>query len=214
MNSKLWIQKALTMCSLTAIIASYSMVALANAGGAAGELIVTGGNSAGETSFVTVNGEPAKSGRTVFSASTISTPEGMNATLNLGKAGKIAFGPATTFTVNFDGNAISGDLSAGNVTVLSAAQSVDVKTLEGTVVRLNAGETATATSAKATRDDTRDSTGKCIDSDNDGKLECDDGNWLIWGLIVGGAVAAIIIAATADNDADFGGGASTVSPTR
>jgi hypothetical protein len=212
MNSKLWIQKALTTCSLMALIASYSMVALASAPANSGELIVSG--SAGETSFVTVNGEPAKSGRTVFSSSTISTPDGMNATLNLGKAGKVAFGPNTTFSVNFDESAITGTLTSGNLTVLGAAQPVEVKTLDRGLVRVNAGETVSAT-ATALRDDTRDSTGKCIDSDNDGKLECDEGgNWLVWGLVVAGAIAGLIFIATADNDADIGSGAGTVSPTR
>lgn len=212
MNSKLWIQKALTMCSLTAIIASYSMVALANAGGPTGELIVSG--TAGEASFVTVNGEPVKSGRTVFTSSTITTPDGLNATLNLGTAGKVAVGPNTTFTVNFDENAITGNLMAGNVTVLGAAKSVDVKTPDGKTVSLNAGETASTTGAKALRD-SRDSSGKCIDDDNDGKLECDEGgNWLIWGLVVAGAVAGLIYVATANNDADIGGGAGIISPTR
>jgi len=212
MNSKLWIQKALTTCSLMALIASYSMVALASAPANSGELIVSG--SAGETSFVTVNGEPAKSGRTVFSSSTISTPDGMNARLNLGKAGKVAFGPNTTFSVNFDESAITGTLTSGNLTVLGAAQPVEVKTLDRGLVRVNAGETVSAT-ATALRDDTRDSTGKCIDSDNDGKLECDEGgNWLVWGLVVAGAIAGLIFIATADNDADIGSGAGTVSPTR
>jgi hypothetical protein len=212
MNSKLWIQKALTTCSLMALIASYSMVALATAPASSGELIVSG--SAGETSFVTVNGEPAKSGRTVFSSSTISTPDGMNATLNLGKAGKVAFGPNTTFSVSFDESAITGTLTSGNLTVLGATQPVEIKTLDRGVVRANAGETVSAT-ATALRDDTRDSTGKCIDSDNDGKLECDEGgNWLVWGIVVAGAIAGLIFIATADNDADIGSGAGTVSPTR
>lgn len=213
MNSKLWIQKALTTCSLMALIASYSMVALANAPAASGELIVSG--SAGDTSYVTVNGEPAKSGRTVFSASTISTPDGLNATLNLGKAGKVAFGPNTTFAVNFDEKAISGHLTSGNITVLGSSQPVEIKTLDGSLLRLSAGETAAATANAMRRDDTRDSTGKCIDSDNDGKLECEEGgNWLVWGLVVAGAIAGLIFIATADNDADIGGGAGTVSPTR
>jgi len=67
MNSKLWIQKALSMCLVVAIIATYSMVALASSEKAAGELLVTGKSINGETPFVTVNGETAKTGRSVFS---------------------------------------------------------------------------------------------------------------------------------------------------
>lgn len=214
MNSKLWIQKALTMCSLMAVIATYSMVALASAGKASGELLVTGSNSAGETSFVTVNGEPSESGRTVFSSSTISTPDTMGAAVNMGKAGKIEFGPNTTFTLNFDGNEIGGDLSAGSITVLSAAQSVSVRTLSGALVTLNAGETATA-SGKAAAGDRRDSSGKCIDTDNDNDEECDEGaGWFWFALIAGGAAVAIIYAATSDNDVRLGGNTIVVSPVQ
>ena len=65
MNSKLWIRKALTMSLTVAIFATYSMVALAADGRTAGEIVITGNTGAGA---VTVNGEPAKSGRTIFSS--------------------------------------------------------------------------------------------------------------------------------------------------
>jgi hypothetical protein len=181
---------------MIALVASYSMVALANTGKAAGELMINGTNA---DVAVTVNGEPATNGRTIFSSSTISTPEGVNATVNFGKAGKIAFGPNSTFTVSFDGNAIGGDLAAGSITVLSAAQSVGVKTLSGEVLQLNAGETATAGSGNASKQ-TNSSVG--------------GPDWWVFALIFGGATVGIILAATAGNDADFGSGATTVSPVR
>jgi hypothetical protein len=49
MNSKLWIRKALSMCLSVAVLATYSMVALAGPGKAAGELAVSGKNVNGET---------------------------------------------------------------------------------------------------------------------------------------------------------------------
>ena len=49
MNSKLWIHKALSMCLVVAMIATYSMVALAGSEKVAGELIVTGKTINGET---------------------------------------------------------------------------------------------------------------------------------------------------------------------
>ena len=73
MNSKLWIRKALSMCLSVAVLATYSMVALAGPGKAAGELAVSGKSVSGETTFVFVNGEVARSGRSVFSGSTITT---------------------------------------------------------------------------------------------------------------------------------------------
>lgn len=212
MNSKVWIQKALTMCLLATIVATYSMVALANTGKVAGELTVIGGT--GDTSIVTVNGEPATSGRTIFSASTISTPEGVRAVINLNQAGKLEIAPNTTFTINFDNNAIAGDLTTGSVRVLEATKSVGVRMLSGEVAQLEAGEAATA-SGKAAARDRRNSQGECVDTDNDGDKECDEGaGWLWFGVIFGGALAAIIWAATSDSDTRIGGGAGTVSPVR
>ena len=194
MNSKLWIQRALTSCLVMAITASYSMVALAGTK-ASGELMVTGG----QTSSVTVNGEPATSGRAIFSSSTISTPEGVSAAVNLGKVGNIQFAPNTTFTLNFDGNAIGGSLAAGSITVLNSVQPVSVKTLSGEVLQLNAGETATAGAGSATKQTTASGGGT---------------DWWVFALIFGGAAVGIILAATAGNDSTFGNGAVVVSPVR
>jgi hypothetical protein len=188
MNSKLWIQKALTLCLVMAITASYSMVALAASPKAVGELMVTGGS----TSSVTVNGEPAVSGRAIFSSSTISTPDAVGAAVNLGKAGKIELAPNTTFTLNIEGNAIGGDLTAGSITVLSSAQAVSVKILSGEVLQLNAGQTATA-GGGTTAQTTTTSNG--------------DVDWWVYALIFGGATAGILLAATAGNDSTFGNGA-------
>jgi hypothetical protein len=200
MNSKLWIQKALTLCLVMAITASYSMVALAaSSGKAVGELMVTGGSSAEQTSSVTVNGEPAVSGRAIFSSSTISTPDAVSAAINLGKAGNLQLAPNTTFTLNTEGNAIGGDLTAGSITVLSSAQAVSVKILSGEVLQLNAGQTATAVGGAAAQTTTTSN---------------GDVDWWVYALIFGGATVGIILAATAGNDSTFGNGAITVSPVR
>lgn len=197
MNSKLWFQKALTMCLLAAIVASYSMVALAASGQAVGELTV--GGTASDTSFVTVNGEAAKSGRTISSSSTITTPEGMTAIVNFGKLGKVEFGPNTTFSLNADDNALGGSLTSGSITVLNASKNVSVRTLSGEVVMVGAGETATAGAGTATKQTTKKAT---------------SGEWWIWALVMGGAIGGIILATTAGSDSNFGSGATTVSPTR
>ena len=200
MNSKLWIRKALSMCLVVAVIASYSAAALANTGKIAGELLVTGKSLNGETPFVKVNGETAQSGRSVFSSSTIVTPENANAIINVGKLGKIEVAPNSTLTLSFDEKGISGDLSQGRLTVLSASEAVSVKTANG-ILKLNAGEVATA-NGKARQDDD--------DDDNDGGAA-----WLPWALIFGGAVAGIVVAAVvADNETQLGGGTTVVSPNR
>ena len=195
MNRKLWIQKALTMCLLSAIIASCSMVALASPG-TVGELTVSGGN---ETSFVTVNGEAVKSGRTISASSTITTPEGMSAIVNFGKLGKLEIGPNTTFALSADNNALGGDLTSGSISVLSAAKSVGVRTLSGDVVMVGAGESATAGSGATSKQTTAKTGGA---------------DWWVWALVVGGAEGGIIWATTSNNDNNFGGTANTVSPTR
>ena len=59
MNSKLWIRKALSLCLSVAILATYSMVALAGPRKVAGELTVSGKDINGEAPFVLVNGEAA-----------------------------------------------------------------------------------------------------------------------------------------------------------
>jgi hypothetical protein len=193
MNRKLWIQKALSAGMLATLIATYSMVTLANTGKAVGELTVNGSD---DTSFVTINGEPAKSGRTIFSSSTITTPESFGATVNLGKAGRISFAPNTTVALNVDGDAVTGDLTAGSLTVLSAANGVNVKTMTGETVTVNAGETANANSgAKQTK--------------STSSLE-----WFGWAVVVGAAAVVIVWTALDGNDSQFGSGSTVISPVR
>jgi len=196
MKSKLWIRHALTMCLMVAMIATYSMVALASDGKTAGEIVITGNS---DTSFVTVNGEVAKSGRTIFSSSTITTPEGAGAVLNLGKAGRIELAPKTTFALNFDDNSINGSLSQGNLTVLSSTRSVGVTTASGEVVKVNAGETASASSAVPAQTTTNNA---------------GTGSWGWYALIIGGAIGVIIWTAADHGDNNFGGSATQVSPVR
>lgn len=200
MNSKLWIHRALSMCLVVAMIATYSMVALAGSEKVAGELIVTGKTVNGETPVVTVNGETAKTGRSVFSSSTIATPDNASAIINMGRAGKIELAPNTTLTVTFSEKGISGDLLSGKVTVLGASNNVGIRTAGGTV-ELNAGESATAAGKTAQDDDD--------DDDKGGSA------WWAWALIFGGAAAGVIWAATSsDNGIALGGSGTVVSPNR
>ena len=196
MNSKLWIQKALSSCLVVAIIATYSMVALGNTTKAAGELLVTGKNIDG----VTVNGESAKTGRSVFSASTIATTENAGAIINLGTVGKIELAPNTVLTVNFNDKGITGNLASGRVTVLGAASTVGITTVDGTM-NLTAGESATAA-------------GK--DDDKSKKADTGGAAWWIWGAIFAGAAVGVIYAATVgnDNSIQLGGSTTVASPNR
>ena len=200
MNSKVWIRKALSMCLVVATIATYSMVALAGSERVAGELSVSGKIVNGETPFVKVNGEAAQSGRSIFSSSTIATPENVSATVNIGRVGKIELAPNTTLALSFDERGINGDLLAGRVTVLNSSDTVNIKMLDGTITKLNVGNSAVAT-GKIQDDD---------DSDNDG-----GGAVLIWAVILGGAAVGIILATTTDNNRiAVGGNTIVVSPIR
>lgn len=190
MNSKLWIKKALSTCSMVAMLATSSMVVLAADGKASGELTISGSNA------VILNGESAKSGRTIFTSSTIATPEGTTATLNLGKAGQISVSPNSSLSVKFDNDAVSVDLVSGAFTVLAAAQNVAVNA-GGKSFNVAAGETITAAGKKA-------------DDDDDDKA----GAWWVWALVFGGAAVGIVYAATQGSDTQLGGGGTVISPSR
>jgi hypothetical protein len=193
MNSKTLIRKALSLCLMVAIYATYSTITLAGTERIAGELLISGKNSS-----VKVNGETAQSGRSIFSASTISTPENTSAIINLGKFGKLELAPNTTANISFTDKGINGDLLSGKITVLGTTNAVNIKTVEGKIVKLNAGESVAA--------------GKQQDDDDD-----DDPGaaWWIWAAVFGGAVAAVVIAATSDNNrVALGGGTTVVSTNR
>ena len=147
-----------------------------------------------------VNGEASGTGRSVFSASTITTPDNARAVINLGKIGKIELAPKTDLVLSFTEKGISGDLLSGQLTVLSASESVSIKTIGGEILKLKAGESAVA-NGKAQDDDNKGSGGGAA--------------YLPLLLILGGAVAAIVVATTlSDNETQLGGSAVVASPTR
>ena len=199
MNSKLWIRKALSLCLSVAILATYSMVALAGPGKVAGELTVSGKDINGEAPFVLVNGEAARSGRSIFSTSTITTPEGTGAVVNLGKLGRLDLAPSTALTLTFDETGVSADLTSGVVSVFGSTDKVSVKTLDGKTVQLAAGQSVAASGTLQDKDD----------DDDDGGAA-----WWIWAGVFGGAAAAILWTALSDKDLAVSGDTTVVSPTR
>ena len=200
MNSKLWIRKALSMCLSVAVLATYSMVALAGPGKAAGELAVSGKNVNGEAPFVFVNGEVSRSGRSVFSGSTITTSESTTAVVNLSKLGRIELAPNTALNLTFDERGISGALTSGTVSVLGAAENVNITTPNGKTVQLAAGQSVSTSGQKDDKDD---------DDDDHGGAA-----WWIWGGVFGAAAVVILWTALSDSDINVGGGGTVVSPTR
>lgn len=194
MNSKLLIRKAISMCLVAFIAATYSMAALANSERVVGELLISGNNINGQSPFVKVNGETVQSGRSIFSSSTIVTPENAGAIINLGKIGKIELAPNTTLDLSFSSSGINGNLLSGRVTVLNSAKSVNITTIDGNSVSLDAGESAAATGGKAQTANTGSSASVFIAVG-----------------IIAASLAAIVYSAVSDNSVD---GGRSVSPTR
>lgn len=183
LDSERFAFRVLTSCLLFVFVAFSSSATLAVSSKPVGEILVSGSSSIeGET--VTVNGEPARTGRTIFASSSIVTPDGMAVTLNLGKAGRIQLEPGTEFLLNVDGNAVSGDLKKGTLSVLNSESSVGVRTLTGDTLNVTSGETVSATSASAA------------------KRRAGPGgvDWWIWGAIIAGAAVAVILIASRDDD--------------
>ena len=183
-------KRALSLLLTLAVVACYSMVALAGDSKMAGEIVISGNRD----SAVTVNGEAAKSGRTVFSSSTIATPADASAVISVRNIGKLKIAPNTRMIVNFDENGITGSIEKGKLTVLDSATIVNITAPNGKVAALSSGD-----SVITVQDD---------DDDDDAGA----GSWLLWTLVFGGAVAAIVFAATRDNDVQLGGGAVVISP--
>lgn len=198
MTCNLWIRKALSSCLMVAVMATYSMVTLAGPGKVAGDLTVLGKGINNEAPFVLVNGETARTGRSVFPSSTVTTPEGVSAVISLNNIGRIEIAANSTFTINVEGDRLSGDLAEGKITVLNSSLPAYIKTPAG-IVSLNAGETAVAS-------------GKAQDDDDDDK---GGAAWWLFAIGMGGALAGILYAVARDtNSADLGGGGTVISPIR
>lgn len=198
MDSKQLVRKILTSCLAIAIFASYSMVGLAASDKIVGELSISGKNVQGEIPAVTVNGEAAQNGRSIFSSSTIATSPDASAIVSVAKIGKIELAPGTSVVVSFNENGFISDLIAGKITSLGVSENVSVRTPDGKIVKLNAGESAVA---GQTQTQTQTNSG--------------GGAWIWYALIFGGAAAAIAIAATSDSNSTATGGNTTIiSPLR
>jgi hypothetical protein len=85
-------------------------------------------------SQTTVNGVSAISGMTVFNSNRIRTAGQGAAIINLGKTGRIEFGPETDMTLNFTRTSIGGELHSSNVVISApAGVAISIKTAKGMV---------------------------------------------------------------------------------
>lgn len=191
MISQSRMRQAVSVCVLIAIFTTTSMISLAGPGRVAAELTVSGKSVNGESPVVLVNGEASKSGRSVFSSSSIATPAETTATLGIGKAGRIQLDPESSASLIFDESTVEAELTSGRLTVLGSLGTVKVRTNDGKTSTLKAGDSITASGqAQAARQ-----------SGN-------DDNYWIWILVAAGVAAAVIIAVSQSGDDD------TVSPNR
>ncbi|NOT49569.1 MAG: hypothetical protein HOP17_17735, partial [Acidobacteria bacterium] len=140
---------------------------------------------------VMVNGEASKSGRSIFSSSTITTPDETTATLGIGKAGRLELDPNSSVNVVFDDSSVDAELTSGQLTVLGSLGTVKVRTNDGKTTTLNSGDSITAS-------------GQAQSKKSGGSK-----NYWIWALVAAGAAVAIIIAVSQSNNND-----TVVSPNR
>ncbi len=193
MTSQFWMRKAVSACVTVAIITTTSMVALAAPGRIAAELTVSGKSLNGNAPVVFVNGEESKSGRSIFSSSTIATPEETSALISIGKTGRIQLEPSSSLGLVFDDTSVDAELTSGTLTVLGSLGTVRVRTNDGKTTTLAAGESISASGETQGKQQTRKG------SDN----------WWIWVLVAAGVGVAVIVAVSQSSDDN-----SVVSPNR
>jgi len=230
MTSKTWSRKFIAVCVAVAVLSVYSMVVLAAPGAkASGELSVSG--------QVTVNGQKVISGGTLFSDSTISTADQSTASVSIGKLGRVELSPNSNLRLSFSDKGINAMLETGSAHVSTLAGiTVNLTTKDGTVVV--DGSKATSFTVNATRGRMSVSTeaglaqlrsGSTVkqiaagesamagtpnpqtDDDDD---DMSGGALAVLLLAVGGAVAGVLYAAFHNNDLNFGGSVTVVSPTK
>jgi len=237
MTSRNWSRKSMAFALAIAVLSVYSMVALANPGQKnSGELSVSG--------QVTVNGQSAISGATVFSDSVITTGANSSAVVSLGKLGRVELMPNTTVKLSFTDNNISASLDAGRVNVATSAGvsaivttkdgaavadasqaasfMVDVEcgdmrvNSQGGLVELRAAGKTTAIAAGTTETAGTPQPGtRCTRLARPAMHGLSGGALAALLLAAGGAIAAAILAGrSSNNDLNFGGSVTVISPTK
>jgi ferric-dicitrate binding protein FerR (iron transport regulator) len=231
MISKTWSRKSIAAFLAIAVLSVYSMVVLAAPGAkASGELSITGD--------VSVNGQKAISGGTLFSDSTIVTADKSNASINISKLGRVELAPNSSLQISFADRSINAVLASGSAQVSTlAGVTVNLTTKDGSVVV--DGSAATMFTVNASRGRTSVTTSAGVaqlraggsvkqiaagesatagmpspqtpDDDDDG---LSGGALAVLLLAIGGAVAGVLYAVIHDNDLNFGGDITVVSPTK
>lgn len=103
-----------------------------------GRLMLTGSES------ILVNGSSANSGTTILSGSQLQTPADVEATVQLGSAGKLFIQPDTNLTVTFDKASVDVKVAAGSAFVAANAGVVSSVTTPDGKTSTSAGEPGAA----------------------------------------------------------------------
>lgn len=229
------LRKSITSATMVAVWCVYSMVAFALPKDVSGEITVTG--------QVTVNGQAAVSNSTILSGAVINTAQGSSAVVSLGKLGRVEVQAGTTVTLNFTDNVIVAMMDLGKVRVSnSAGVATTVTTKNATflgdsaqannyTVEAECSHSHVDTSAgivtmrqgsadKQVVAGTNATAGNLVQTGCKPCLRPDSapgpsvGNWPWLLLLAAGAAGAGIYFGTLDDDSDFGGNGTVVSPTR
>ena len=230
MISKTWSRKSIATAVAVAVLSVYSMVVLAAPGAkASGELSVSG--------QVTVNGQKVISGGTVFSDSTIITEAQSSALVSISKVGRVELSPKSSLRLSFAEKSITAMLETGSAQVSTlAGTTVNLTTKDGTVVVDGSQPTTFTVSALRGRTSLATLSGVAqfkaggavkqvaagesatagvptpqTDDDDD---DMSGGALAVLLLAVGGAVAGVLYAAFHNNDLNFGGSVTVISPTK
>ena len=238
MISRTWSRKSLAFFIGVAVLSVYSMVALATPGqkASSGELSASG--------QVTVNGQAAISGATVFSGSVVTTSQNSSAVVSLGKLGRVELMPNTSVKLSFSDSNISASLDAGRVRVSTmAGASAIVTTKDGaavadandaasfmvdvecgnTIVASQTGQVQLRTGGKSTpiAAGSQDSAGTAQAGTRCTRLAkaptfggLSGGAMAALLLAAGGAIGTAILVTTHNDDLDFGGSVTVISPTK
>jgi hypothetical protein len=91
------------------------------AGASAPNSLVLGRLMLAGTESILVNGNSANSGTTIISGSQLQTPADVNATVQLGTAGKLYIQPSTNLTVTFDKTNVNVKVTEGTAFVATNA---------------------------------------------------------------------------------------------
>ena len=119
-------RKFVTLITVAAVWSVYSMVAFAMPVDQAGEITVSG--------QVTVNGQAAISNSTILSGAVIVAGSNSNATVSLGKLGRVEVLADSNVTLIFSSNSIVATLAEGQTRVSSSAGVAATVTTKDTTV--------------------------------------------------------------------------------